>query len=208
MPMYCVPFSIRTRTTPRTALRRAAPTPTIRHGFAGPRSQRWSRLRRKGAIIYAQANTTSSNGRVPSSQRQNFDKTCRRRWLPAQQLAGIRATRMTRRVRLRSAQARLRRLGQHEPRDVRAVRGTGQSCRGARTTTRWALILPQKRICSSSGGAIGAEIYNEPPPGFTAASVVDAARVIDALKKPGQRILQIRAHLHTVAALEPADRAL
>lgn len=60
---------------------------------------------------------------------------------------------------------------------------TRASCRGPANHNSVALILPHKAMIGFDGGAIGADIYTDRT-GVICRSVVDCARVIDALRNP------------------------
>jgi amidase len=61
---------------------------------------------------------------------------------------------------------------------------TRASCRGPSNHNSVALILPHKSMIGFDGGAIGADIYTDRT-GVICRSVVDCAKVLDALKNPG-----------------------
>src|SRR5256714_5328338 len=60
---------------------------------------------------------------------------------------------------------------------------TRASCRGPSNHNAVALILPHKAMLGFNGGAIGADIYCDRS-GIHARSIVDCAKVLDALKDP------------------------
>ena len=60
---------------------------------------------------------------------------------------------------------------------------TRASCRGPSNHNAVALILPHKAMLGFNGGAIGADIYCDRS-GIHARSIVDCAKILDALKDP------------------------
>ena len=60
---------------------------------------------------------------------------------------------------------------------------TRASCRGPSNHNAMALILPHKAMLGFNGGAIGADIYCDRT-GIHARTLVDCARILDALKDP------------------------
>ena len=62
---------------------------------------------------------------------------------------------------------------------------TRASCRGPANHNAVALILPHKAMLSFHGGAIGADIHVDRT-GILCRSIVDCAKVLDALKDPQQ----------------------
>ena len=60
---------------------------------------------------------------------------------------------------------------------------TRGSCRGPANHNSVAVILPQKSMITFDGGAIGSDIYNDRA-GIHCRSIVDSAKVLDALKDP------------------------
>ena len=75
------------------------------------------------------------------------------------------------------------------------------SCRGPSNHNAVALILPHKSLISFLGGAIGADIYLDRA-GIMCRTVKDAAKVLDALKDPAERILRSARHLHHGSEIE------
>ena len=78
---------------------------------------------------------------------------------------------------------------------------TSMSCRGPSNHNAVALILPHKSLISFLGGAIGADIYLDRA-GIMCRTVQDAAKVLDALKDPAERILRFARHLHHGSEIE------
>ena len=101
----------------------------LRHGFPGARSHAGRAAAAKGAIIYAKANTTEYNGRGPGDpggenhpdQDPAVDARLSAQHLGRQSLQLVRHDAR----RLDRLQFGVRRLGEHEPRDVQFVRGDG-----------------------------------------------------------------------------------
>ena len=85
---------------------------------------------------------------------------------------------------------------------------TGQSCRGPANHNSVALILPHKAHAVVSTAAPSAPRSTTIAPGIHCRTISDAAKVLDALKDPVERLLRPARHLHHRAAVEPLDRAL
>ncbi|WP_410960618.1 hypothetical protein, partial [Salmonella sp. SAL4357] len=60
---------------------------------------------------------------------------------------------------------------------------TRASCRGPSNHNAVALILPHKAMIGFGGGAIGADVYCDRT-GIHCRSIVDCAKVLDALRDP------------------------
>ena len=74
---------------------------------------------------------------------------------------------------------------------------TRASCRGPSNHTAVALILPHKAMLGFDGGAIGADIYCDRS-GIHARRLIDAAKVLDALKDPTEGYYDPRDPYSTV----------
>ena len=83
---------------------------------------------------------------------------------------------------------------------------TRASCRGPANHNAVALILPHKAMLGFDGGAIGADIYCDRS-GILARTIADCAKVLDALKDAGRRLLRPARPLHDGAALVGAGAA-
>jgi len=74
---------------------------------------------------------------------------------------------------------------------------TRASCRGPSNHNAVALILPHKAMLGFNGGAIGADIYCDRS-GIHARSIVDCAKILDALKDPAEGYYDPRDPFTTV----------
>ena len=81
---------------------------------------------------------------------------------------------------------------------------TRASCRGPANHNAVALILPHKAMLGFDGGAIGADIYCDRS-GILCRTIADCAKVLDALKDPGRRLLRSARSVHHRAALVGAE---
>ena len=143
-------------------------------------------LRNKGAIIYAKAVNTEYNGRAGDpGGRHKPDKVL------ASTLGNQRSTwggnpcnpyDTTRAASLGSSSGSAVSVSTNL---VMASLGeeTRASCRGPSNHNAVALILPHKAMIGFDGGAIGADVYCDRS-GFHCRSIVDCAKVLDALKDP------------------------
>ena len=143
-------------------------------------------LRNKGAIIYAKAVNTEYNGRAGDpGGRHKPDKVL------ASTLGHQRSTwggnpcnpyDTTRAASLGSSSGSALSVSTNL---VMASLGeeTRASCRGPSNHNAVALILPHKAMIGFGGGAIGADVYCDRS-GIHCRSIVDCARVLDALKDP------------------------
>ena len=84
---------------------------------------------------------------------------------------------------------------------------TRASCRGPSNHNAVALILPHKAMLGFDGGAIGADIYCDRS-GIHCRTIADCAKVLDALKDPGRRLLRSARSVHDGAARLGARYAL
>ncbi len=143
-------------------------------------------LRNKGAIIYAKAVNTEYNGRAGDpGGRHKPDKVL------ASTLGNQRSTwggnpcnpyDTTRAASLGSSSGSAVSVSTNL---VMASLGeeTRASCRGPSNHNAVALILPHKAMIGFGGGAIGADVYCDRS-GIHCRSIVDCAKVLDALKDP------------------------
>src|SRR5712671_3153447 len=184
MPMYGVVFSFKDpfdtkdmRTTAGGDVRYDIDFPARDHVLV-------EQLRRKGALIFAKAVNTEYNGRagnpggrhgpdkvLPSTlgyQRSTWGgnpanpyDTTRAASLGSSSGSGVSV----------SANLVMASLGEE----------TRASCRGPSNHNAIALILPHKAMLGFDGGAIGADIYCDRT-GIHARTLVDCARILDALK--------------------------
>jgi amidase len=74
---------------------------------------------------------------------------------------------------------------------------TRASCRGPSNHNAVALLLPHKAMLGFNGGAIGADIYCDRS-GIHARSIVDCAKILDALKDPAEGYYDTRDPFTTV----------
>ena len=186
LPMYCIPFAFKDpydtmdmHTTGGADARYDIDFPARDHTLV-------AELRKKGAIIYAKSVLTEYNGRGGNPGGKNkptkvlystlgfqrstwggnpssvFDST-RAGSLGSSSGSGV------------SVSANLEMCGICE--ESRA------SCRGPANHNSDALILPQKELISFAGGAIGSDMYVDRA-GIHCRTVLDAAKVLDALRDP------------------------
>ena len=188
MPLYGVTFSFKDpfdtkdmRSTGAGDARYDMDAPAIDHVLV-------DQLRKKGAIIFAKAVNTEYNGRagdpggahlpekiLPSTlgyQRStwggnpsNVYDTTRAASLGSSSGSAVSV----------SANLCMASLGEE----------TRASCRGPSNHNSVALILPHKAMIGFDGGAIGADIYCDRT-GIHARSIVDCAKILDALKDPNE----------------------
>jgi Asp-tRNA(Asn)/Glu-tRNA(Gln) amidotransferase A subunit family amidase len=200
MPMYGVVFSFKDpfdtkdmRTTAGGDARYDIDFPARDHVLV-------EQLRDKGAIIFAKAVNTEYNGRagnpggrhvpdkvLPSTlgyQRSTWGgnpanpyDTTRSASLGSSSGSGVSV----------SANLVMASLGEE----------TRASCRGPANHNAVALILPHKSLLGFNGGAIGADIYCDRS-GILCRTIVDCARVLDALKDPVEGYYDPRDHYTTV----------
>jgi Asp-tRNA(Asn)/Glu-tRNA(Gln) amidotransferase A subunit family amidase len=200
MPMYGVVFSFKDpfdtkdmRTTAGGDARYDIDFPARDHVLV-------EQLRNKGAIIFAKAVNTEYNGRagnpggrhvpdkvLPSTlgyQRSTWGgnpanpyDTTRSASLGSSSGSGVSV----------SANLVMASLGEE----------TRASCRGPANHNAVALILPHKSLLGFNGGAIGADIYCDRS-GILCRTIVDCARVLDALKDPVEGYYDPRDHYTTV----------
>src|SRR6202166_2093307 len=186
MPMYCIAFSFKDAFDTKD-MRSTGGADAHHRIHVPPRDHTLvEELRKKGAIIYAKSVLTEYNGRggdpggknkptkvLPSDlgyQRSTwggnpssvFDST-RAASLGSSSGSGA------------SVSANLEMCGICE--ESRA------SCRGPANHNSDALILPQKELISFAGGAIGSDMYVDRA-GIHCRTVLDAAKVLDALRDP------------------------
>ncbi len=215
MPMYCIPFSFKDpydtkdmRSTGGADARYDMDFPARDHTLV-------AQLRNKGAIIYAKANTTEYNGRGPGNPGGENHPT---KILPS--VLGYQRSTWAGNPCNSYDTTRAASIGSSSGSGVSVSTNlvmcslceeTGQSCRGPANHNSVALILPHKAHLSFLGGAIGAEIYNDRA-GIHCRSIVDAARVLDALKDPVEGYYDRRDIFTTVPrssiSSEPYTRAI
>ena len=143
-------------------------------------------LRKKGAIIFAKAVNTEYNGRAGDPGGRHVPNTVlastlgyqRSTWAgnPSNPYDTMRA------ASLGSSSGSALSVSTNL---VMASLGeeTRASCRGPSNHNSVALILPHKAMLGFNGGAIGADIYCDRS-GIHARSIVDCAKILDALKDP------------------------
>jgi len=143
-------------------------------------------LRRKGAIIFAKAVNTEYNGRAGDPGGRHAPEKVLASTLGYQRStwAGNPANPYdtTRAASLGSSSGSAVSVSINL---VMASLGeeTRASCRGPSNHNAIALILPHKAMLGFTGGAIGADIYCDRS-GIHARSIVDCAKILDALKDP------------------------
>ena len=215
MPMYCIPFSFKDpydtkdmRSTGGADARYDMDFPPRDHTLV-------AQLRQKGAIIYAKANTTEYNGRGPGDPGgRNFPTQI----LPS--TLGYQRSTWAGNPCESYDTTRAASIGSSSGSGVSVSTNlvmcslceeTGQSCRGPANHNSVALILPHKALLSFLGGAIGTEIYNDRA-GIHCRNIVDAAKVLDALKDPVNGYYDPRDIFTTVprssVSAEPYSRAV
>jgi Asp-tRNA(Asn)/Glu-tRNA(Gln) amidotransferase A subunit family amidase len=184
MPMYCVPFSFKDpfdtkdmRSTGGGDARYDIDFPARDHTLV-------AQLRKKGAIIYAKANTTEYNGRAGDPGGRNKpDKILvstlgyqRSTWAgnPSNPYDTTRA------ASLGSSSGSGVSVGANLV-TCSLCEETRASCRGPANHNSVALLLPQKALVSFHGGAIGSDIHNDRT-GIHCRSIADSAKVLDALR--------------------------
>jgi amidase len=186
LPMYCIPFSFKDpfdtmdmRTTAGADARYDIDFPARDHTLV-------AQLRQKGAIIYAKAVNTEYNGRAgdpggPNKPVKTLISTLgyqRSSWAgnPSSAYDSTRAASLgSSSGSGASVSANLVMCSVCEE--------TSLSCRGPANHNAVALILPHKSLISFHGGAIGSDIYNDRA-GIQCRSILDAAKVLDAMKDP------------------------
>src|SRR5438034_98812 len=215
MPMYCIPFSFKDaydtkdmRSTGGADARYDMDFPPRDHTLV-------AQLRQKGAIIYAKANTTEYNGRGPGDPGgRNFPTQI----LPS--TLGYQRSTWAGNPCESYDTTRAASIGSSSGSGVSVSTNlvlcslceeTGQSCRGPANHNSVALILPHKALLSFLGGAIGTEIYNDRA-GIHCRNIVDAAKVLDALKDSVNGYYDPRDIFTTVprssVSAEPYSRAV
>jgi amidase len=186
LPMYCIPFSFKDPFD--TMDMRSTGGADARYDIDFPaRDQNLvHQLREKGAIIYAKSVLTEYNGRAgnpggPNKPTAVFVSTegfQRSTWggNPSESYDTTRAASLgSSSGSAVSVSTNLVMCGLCEE--------TRASCRGPANHNSVALILPQKSMITFDGGAIGSDIYNDRA-GIHCRSIVDSAKVLDALKDP------------------------
>ena len=188
MPMYGVVFSFKDPFDTKDMRTTAGGDAAYDIDFPARDHVLVEQLRNKGAIIFAKAGCTEYNGRagdpggrhkpekvLPSVlgyQRSSWGgnpanpyDTTRAASLGSSSGSGVSV----------SANLVMASLGEE----------TRASTRGPANHNAVALILPHKAMLSFNGGAIGADIYCDRT-GILARTIVDAAKVLDALKDPAR----------------------
>ncbi|MQA28449.1 MAG: amidase [Luteitalea sp.] len=186
LPMYCIPFSFKDPFDTRDMRSTGGGDARYDMDFPARDHTLVAQLRAKGAIIYAKANTTEYNGRAGNPGGKNEPTKVlvstlghqRSTWAgnPSNPYDTTRAAS----------------LGSSSGSGVSVSTNlvtcslceeTRASCRGPSNHNSVALILPQKALISFHGGAIGSDIHNDRT-GIVCKSVIDSAKVLDALKDP------------------------
>lgn len=186
LPMYCIPFSFKDpfdtmdmRTTAGADARYDIDFPARDHTLV-------AQLRQKGAIIYAKAVNTEYNGRAgdPGGRNQPAKVLISTLGYQRSSWAGnpSSAYDSTRAASLGSSSG----SGASVSANLvmcSVCEETSLSCRGPANHNAVALILPHKALISFHGGAIGSDIYNDRS-GIQCRTILDAAKVLDAMKDP------------------------
>ncbi|HEY7447420.1 MAG TPA: amidase family protein, partial [Vicinamibacterales bacterium] len=186
LPIYCVPFSFKDpfdtmdmRTTAGADARYDIDFPARDHTLV-------AQLRQKGAIIYAKAVNTEYNG-IPADPGGRYE--------PEKILVsdlGYQRSSWAGNPHSAYDSTRAASLGSSSGSGASVSANlvmcsiceeTSMSCRGPANHNSVALVLPHKAMVSFLGGAIGADIHNDRS-GIHCRSVVDSAKVLDALKDP------------------------
>jgi len=186
LPMYCVPFSFKDPYDTKDMRSTGGADARYDIDFPARDQTLVAQLRAKGAIIYAKANTTEYNGRAGNPGGPNVPAKILPSTLGYQRStwAGnpCESYDTTRAASIGSSSGSGVSVGANLAMCA-LCEETGQSCRGPANHNSVALILPQKAMISFHGGAIGSNIYNDRA-GIHCRNVVDAVKVLDALKDP------------------------
>jgi Asp-tRNA(Asn)/Glu-tRNA(Gln) amidotransferase A subunit family amidase len=215
MPMYCIPFSFKDPFDVKDLRSTGGADARYDIDFAPHDQILVGQLRRKGAIIYAKANTTEYNGLGPGDPGgRNYETKTMASRLGYQRSSWAgnpcNSYDTTRAASIGSSS------GSGVSTSTNLVmcslcEETGQSCRGPANHNSVALILPHKAMLSFHGSAIGAEMYNDRT-GIHCRNVADSVRVLDALKDPVTGYYDPRDIFTTVprssVSTEPYVRAL
>jgi amidase len=186
LPMYCIPFSFKDPFD--TMDMRSTGGGDTRYDMDFPARDQTlvAQLRKKGAIIYAKANTTEYNGRGGNPGGINFPTKVLPSTLGYQRStwAGNPSNSYdtTRAASIGSSSGSGVSVGANLAM-CSLCEETGASCRGPSNHNSAALILPHKAMLSFHGGAIGASIYQDRA-GIVCRTVIDSTKVLDALKDP------------------------
>ena len=185
MPMYCIPFSFRIRSTRWTCGRRRRPTqPTT--SISRPATTRSSPSfdrRAPSSTPRPSTRSTTAFRRPWRSSRAREGARIRPR-VSAEQLVRQPAQRLRLDARrLARFEFRLWRVGEREPRHVQHLRGDEHVVPRAGQPQLGGAAPPHKSMISFQGGAIGADVHNDRS-GIHCRSVTDSAKVLDALKDP------------------------
>ncbi|MEO8482187.1 MAG: amidase family protein [Acidobacteriota bacterium] len=186
MPMYCVPFSFKDPYDVMDLRSTGGADARYDMDFA-PRDQTLvAQLRKKGAIIYAKANTTEYNGRGGNPGGKNYPTKILPSTLGYQRSSWggnpVNSYDTTRAGSIGSSSGSGVSVGSNLVM-CSLCEETGASCRGPANHNSDALILPHKAMLSFHGGAIGASIFQDRA-GIICRNVVDSVKVLDALKDP------------------------
>jgi amidase len=216
LPMYCVVFSFKDSYDVKDMRSTGGADANYDIDFPARDQTLVSKLREKGAIIYAKTANTEYNGRPVPAIRGGA--------------GGERGTNRPAKVFV-STQGYQRSSWAGNPSDVydttRAAslgsssgsgvsvsanlatcslcEETSMSCRGPSNHNSVALILPHKSLISFLGGSIGADIYLDRA-GIMCRTVKDAAKVLDALKDPANGYYDPRDIFTTVPRSSVLDK--
>jgi amidase len=199
LPMYCIAFSFKDpfdtmdmHTTGGADARYDIDFPARDHTLV-------AQLRKKGAIIYAKSVLAEYNGGGGDPGGKNFEhmdleggQYSRSTWA-GQPSNPYDTTRMA-----STGSSSGSAVSVNANLDVCGLcEETRASCRGPANHNSIAVILPFKAMLSFHGGAIGSDVYNDRA-GIHCRSIVDAAKVLDALKDPDNGYYDPRDVMTTV----------
>ena len=190
-PMYCIPFSFKDPFDTKDMRTTAAADAQYDIDFPANDHTLVAQLRDKGAIIYAKAVNTEYNGRgcggsgCDPGGRHEAESV-----LPS--TLGYQRSTWSGNPSSVYDTTRAASLGSSSGSAVGVSANlvmcslceeTSMSCRGPANHNSVTLLLPHKSVISFHGNAIGSDIYYDRS-GIHCRSIVDAAKVLDALKDP------------------------
>jgi amidase len=185
MPMYCIPISFKDSFDTMDMHSDAGADARYDIDVPARDATLVGILRKKGAIIYAKSVTSEYNGlggdpggKNSETKHLNLEMYSRSTWKgnPSNPYDTTRAPSIgSSSGSAVSVSTNMEMCGICEE--------TRASCRGPANHNSIAVILPQKELISFLGGGIGSDIYNDRS-GIHCRSIVDAAKVLDALKDP------------------------
>ena len=216
MPMYCVVFTFKDSYDTKDMRSTGGADANYDIDFPARDHTLVAQLREKGAIIYAKAVNTEYNGR-PTPAIRGGEGAERGENRPTKVFVSTQGYQ-------RSSWAgnpsdvydttRAASLGSSSGSGVSVSANlamcslceeTSMSCRGPSNHNAVSLILPHKSLISFLGGAIGADIYNDRA-GIMCRTVLDAAKVLDAMKDPSNGYYDPRDIFTTVPRSSVLDK--